>query len=103
MIYRCPHCGQDCLSIAQKLFMSPANPVSCRNCGRSVTLRWSHYLLVIVPAVIALALIGRFGFEGYQLLAAGGALLAAVGLAQLLLPLVKAGFRSGTGSGRDDG
>ena len=89
MIHRCPHCGQDCVSSAQKIFMSPANSRSCRSCGGPVSLRWSHYLVVLVPAAILLALIGRTGLEGYQLVAAGAALVLAVALVQLLLPLVR--------------
>ena len=74
------------MSTLQKLFIGPANSVSCKSCGRGVTLRWRHYLLVIVPAAIALAVLSRF-FAGGQLIAVGLVLALAVGIAQLLLPL----------------
>ncbi len=87
MMHRCPHCGQDCMSTLRKLFISPASQVSCRRCGGAVGLRWSHYLLVILPAALLLALIGRLGVEGFSLYAAVAALALAVVIAQLLLPL----------------
>ena len=76
------------MSTLQKLFIGPANSVSCKSCGRGVTLRWRHYLMVIVPAAITLAALSRF-FAGSQLLLAGLSLALAVGIAQLLLPLQK--------------
>ena len=79
------------MSTLQKLFIGPANSVSCKSCGRGVTLLWRHYLLVIVPAAIALAVLSRF-FAGSQLISVGLVLALAVGIAQLLLPLQKDRF-----------
>ena len=80
------------MSTLQKLFISPASSTSCRSCGKGVTLRWPHYLAVILPAAVALFGINRFFPEPKWLLLTGAALAMLVCSAQLLLPLVKERF-----------
>lgn len=42
------------MSSLQKLFIGPANTVSCRSCGKGVTVRWRHFIWLLVPAALVL-------------------------------------------------
>ena len=77
------------MSSLQKMFTGPAGSVSCRSCGKGVSLRWSHYLAVILPAAIILFGVNRFYPDSLVLVLVGSVLAALVCIAQLLLPLVK--------------
>ena len=87
----CPHCEQACMSKLQKLFLAPTSLVSCKSCGRGVTLRWSHYLLVVVPGVLMLVVLNRY-FAGFELFITGLVPVLLICILQLMLPLQKDRF-----------
>jgi len=76
------------MSSLQKLFVSPANSVSCRSCGKGVSIRWRHALALLVPAALALVIMKVLGLEPLQILLPGLILIFAAGLIQVLfIPL----------------
>lgn len=83
MMHKCPHCGQDCMTSLQKLFVSPANSVSCRTCGKGVSIRWRHALALLVPAALILVTMKVLELEPLQILLPGLILIVAAGLIQV--------------------
>jgi hypothetical protein len=81
------------MSSLQKLFVSPANSVSCRSCGKKVSIRWRHALALLLPAAIGLATMKILGLEPVQILIFGLILIVIAGLAQVLfIPLSRERF-----------
>lgn len=81
------------MSSLQKLFVSPANSVSCRTCGKGVSIRWRHALLLLVPAVLVMVIMKVLALAPLQILLSGLILIVAAGLIQLLfIPLSRERF-----------
>ena len=76
------------MSSLQKLLVSPASSVSCRTCGKGVSIRWRHALALLVPAVLVMVIMKVLALEPLQILLSGLILIVAAGLIQLLfIPL----------------
>ena len=51
--YRCPHCGNDCISGLRKTFLGPFVATSCSSCGKRVSVPyWS--MVAMVPWFVAI-------------------------------------------------
>ena len=93
MMHKCPHCGQDCMSSLQKLFVSPANSVSCRSCGKGVSILWRHALALLLPAAIGLLTMKILELKPAQILIFGLILIVVAGLIQVrFIPLSRERF-----------
>jgi len=51
-MYICPHCNQPGISVLRKLYLGPAIPATCKNCGKKVGVPWSA-MFVTVAGIIA--------------------------------------------------
>ena len=81
------------MSSLQKMFLGPLNSVSCRSCGKGVSVRWRHYLLLLVPLVLALVGMRAFELAPLQIIATALPLAILAVLIQLrLLPLAPERF-----------
>lgn len=56
----CPHCGNQAMSQARKLWLGPASSASCTACGRKVSVSWLA-MLAVTPFLAAI-------FSGHWLL-----------------------------------
>jgi membrane protein YdbS with pleckstrin-like domain len=76
------------MSSLQKLLVSPTSSVSCRTCGKGVSIRWRHALALLVPAVLAMVLMKVLALQALQILLSGLILIVVAGFIQLLfIPL----------------
>lgn len=76
------------MSSLQKLFTGPANSVSCRSCGKGITLRWRHFLYLLIPTVLALVVMKLLELAPLAILLVGLVLVAIAAVIQLrFIPL----------------
>ena len=88
MMHKCPHCDQECMSSLQKLFVSPTSSVSCRSCGKGVSVRWRHALALLIPAALAIVIMNTLALTALQTMLIGLPLLGIAGMIQVLfIPL----------------
>lgn len=89
MAANCPHCGRPTIAIRRKLYAVDAWPARCTECGGLcyVQISFRHMLPLVVPEVLAVALIIGWD-DGTILRMAGAILLLAVMIAyQRIAPL----------------
>lgn len=55
-MYKCPHCGKPGISVWRKLWLGPAIPATCKQCGNKVGVPYSSAMFVMIPFIIATAL-----------------------------------------------
>ena len=81
------------MSSLQKLFISPANSVSCRSCGQGVTVRWKHFIALLAPLILLLVLMKRLELMPLEILLVALPAAIVAGFVQLrYLPLVRDRF-----------
>ena len=79
------------MSSLQKLLVSPASSVSCKACGKRISIRWRHALALLVPAALAMVIMKMLELAPLQILPIGLLLVVTAGLIQLLfVPLSRA-------------
>lgn len=79
------------MSSLQKLLVSPASSVSCKTCGKKVSIRWRHALALLVPAALAMVIMKTLELAPLQILPLGLLLIVAAAVIQLLfVPLARA-------------
>jgi Oxygen-sensitive ribonucleoside-triphosphate reductase len=49
---KCPNCGNDTISIWQRLCIAPAHPVKCKVCGKKIAVLGLHAFLSLLPFTI---------------------------------------------------
>jgi hypothetical protein len=61
--YDCPHCRNTAMGFATKLFLGPGRSVTCRSCGKRVSIpMWS--LAAYAPIILAVILPSQLGADG---------------------------------------
>jgi len=55
--HRCPHCGDDGISGLRKMFLGPANPATCSECGKKVGISYKWLFRGMVPWFVAFGLL----------------------------------------------
>ena len=99
MLHRCPHCDQACMSSLQKLFVSPASSISCKSCGKGVSIRWRYFIWLLLPVVLVLVGINLLELGPLSILLIGVPVAFAVSLIQLFfVPLSRSGRNRDTGA-----
>lgn len=79
------------MSSLQKLLVSPASSVSCKTCGKKVSIRWRHAFALLVPAALAMVIMRMLELAPLQILPIGFLLVVTAALLQLLfVPLSRA-------------
>lgn len=58
-MFRCPYCEKPGISPVRKAIMSPGLLATCLSCGESSTLRYTSWLIAMIPGSI-LMLIAMF-------------------------------------------
>ena len=87
--YACPHCGEDGISLLRKLTLGPAIRAKCKKCGKLVTVKYWHVLLVSVPVAIPILIASESGFSLLFFLSLGACLMATSILTAVYIPLLK--------------
>jgi len=50
----CPHCERHGITLLRKLFLGPAVPATCKECGRKIGVPYVYSLLAFIPGVVAI-------------------------------------------------
>ncbi len=51
-MYKCLHCGKPGISTIRKLFLGPAVPATCKNCGKKVGVTYRSISLGLLPFLV---------------------------------------------------
>lgn len=85
---KCPNCGENSITVWQKLNMRPAYPIVCKSCGKKITVpKWYTYIYLIPSAIFMyLAVTGRNRWLSFVFFIAGVVILPAI-LSVVFLPM----------------
>jgi hypothetical protein len=96
MIHECPHCHENCMSSLQKLFVGPMNSVSCKSCGKAVSISRWPFLFLLALVVLLLFLVRLLEFEPLPIILTGLIAVPVIAAMQLkLVPLLKDQIKDG--------
>jgi len=84
------------MSSLQKLFVSPMNSVSCKRCGKSVSISWRPFMFLLMLIVLTLFLARLLQLEPLYIIITGMIAVPIISAVQLkLVALSKDQIRDG--------
>jgi hypothetical protein len=88
-MYACPHCGGPGISVLRKLCLGSGGRVTCRSCGKKLSVPWWAWLASL-PLVVGLLATHSFArdLNGF-LLHMGGGLIFSLILNILFVPVIR--------------